>query len=75
MKTKAKSAQIFAITLWSKKYYGEKKKRKDATNIYNGYISDVKNTKKKPKFFDSAGDLLKHLEDMYKEAEEMKNAI
>lgn len=67
MKTKAKSVQVYEIRLWSKKYYGTTTKRKDTTNIYDGFITDAK-TKEKI-FIDSAGDLLKAIEKLYSKAE------
>ena len=67
MKTKAKSVQVFELRLWSKKYYNTEVKRKDLVNIYDGFITDAK-TKEKV-FIDSAGDLLKALEKLYKKAE------
>lgn len=67
MKTKAKSVQVFELRLWSKKYYGTKSKRKDTTNIYDGFITDAKS--KESIFIDSAGDLLKAIEKLYKNAE------
>ncbi len=70
MKTKAKSVQVFEIRLWSKEYYGTTTKRKDRTNIYDGFITDAK-TKEKI-FIDSAGDLLKAIEKLYSKAEGKK---
>ena len=67
MKTKAKSVQVFELRLWSKKHYGTEVKRKDLTNIYDGFITDAKSKEKI--FIDSAGDLLKAIEKLYKKAE------
>ena len=70
MKTKSKSTQVFELRLWSKEYYNTTKKRKDLTNIYDGFIVDAKSKKKI--FIDSAGDLLKAIETLYKKAEGRK---
>ena len=73
MKIKAKSAHVFQVRLWSKKYYGGsdyRAGRKDNMNVYDGFIIDTKT--KKRVYIDSAGDLLKAIEAMYKEDEKLK---
>ena len=67
MKTKAKSVQVFEVRLWSKKYYGQERRAKSKTNIYDGFIVDAKSKEKI--FIDSAGDLLNALEKLYTKAE------
>lgn len=72
MKTKAKSSQVFELRIWSKEYFikkGSLHKTKGTAynNIYDGFIVDAK-TKEKI-FIDSAGDLLKAIEKLYKKAE------
>ena len=67
MKTKAKSVHVFEVRLWSKEYYKDTKYKANTSNIYLGLVTDSK-TKKKI-FVDSAGDLLKAIEKMYKEDE------
>ncbi len=67
MKTKAKSVQVFELRLWSKKHFGTSTKKVYENNIYDGFITDAKSKKKI--FIDSAGDLLKAIEKLYREEE------
>ena len=72
MKTKSKSTQVFELRLWSKEYYNTQIKSKVKSNIYDGFITDAKSKEKI--FIDSAGDLLKAIEKLYKKAEVKKEA-
>ena len=69
MKTKAKSVHVFEVRLWSKKHYHGTNYRvaKNVMNIYDGWITDSKTKKKKA--IHSVGELLKAMEEMYREDE------
>jgi len=69
MKTNAKSAHVFEVRLWSKKhYYGINYRTiRNKINFFDGLVSDAKT--KKVIHIHSSGDLLKALEEMYKEDE------
>ncbi|MBI2655458.1 hypothetical protein HYX06_03480 [Candidatus Woesearchaeota archaeon] len=72
MQTRAKATQVFEVRIWSKKHFGEKLTPVRFTNIYNGFIIDAKTKEKKA--FDSAGQLLKAVEELYIRAEKSKQA-
>ena len=66
--TKANATNNFLVRVWSKKHYEEKMNQ--LTNIYRGTITELKS--KRVEHFHSAGEFLKKLEVMYKEAEKRR---
>ena len=70
METKAKSTEVYEIRLWKPTHWGESVKNKGKIRIYHGQITDAKT--KEGKHFNSPGELLIAMEEMFIKAERSK---